>query len=117
MQPVSCNTLTAYKWGEGGVGWPLVDTDGLLVFEETMAPGCIEKRHYHKKATQCFYILEGTALMKVDGQNIVLVQDMALHIQPETDHAIANEMSNEIRFLVISAPSTRSDRHEIGVKK
>ena len=117
MQPVSCNTLTAYKWGEGGVGWPLVDTDGLLVIEETLAPGCSEKRHHHKKATQFFYILEGTASMKIDGQNIVLAQGMALHIQPETDHAIANESSNEVRFLVISAPSTRSDRHEIGVKK
>jgi len=76
MQPVSRSTQTAYKWGEGGVGWPLVDTDGLLVVEETMAPGFSEKRHHHK-ATQCFYILEGTALMKIDGQNIVFVQGMA----------------------------------------
>ena len=116
MQPVSCNTLTAYKWGEGGVGWPLVDTDGLLVIEETLAPGCSEKRHHHNKATQCFYILEGTALMKIDGHNVVLAQGMALHIQPRTDHAISNESSNEIRSLVISAPSRRSDRHEIVVK-
>ena len=117
MQPVSRSTQTAYKWGDGGVGWPLVDTDGLLVVEEPMAPGCSEKCHHHNKATQCFNILEGTALMKIDGQNIALVKGMALHIQPGTDHAIANESSNEIRFLVISAPSTRSDRHEIGVKK
>ena len=47
MQPVSRNTQTAYKWGEGGVGWPLVDTDGLLIIEETQAPGCSEKRHHH----------------------------------------------------------------------
>ncbi len=78
MQPVSCNTQTAYKWGEGGVGWPLVDTDGL---------------------------------------NVALAQGKALHIPPGTDHAITNESSNEIQFLVISAPSTRSDRHEIVVKK
>ena len=116
MQPVSRSTQTAYKWGEGGVGWPLVDTDGLLVIEETLAPGCSEKRHHHKKATQFCYILEGTALMKIDGQNIVLAQGMALHVQPRTDHVIANESSNEIRFLVISAPTTQSDRHEIVVK-
>ena len=116
MQPVSRNTQTAYKWGEGGVGWPLVDTDGLLVIEETLAPGCSEKCHHHNKATQCFYILEGTALMKIDGHNVVLAQGMALHIQPRTDHAIGNESSNEIRFLVISAPSTWSGRNEIVVK-
>ena len=78
MQQVSCNTQTAYKWGEGGFGWPLVDTDG---------------------------------------RNVALALGMALHIQPGTDHAIANESSNEIKFLVISVPSTRSDRHEIVVKK
>ena len=117
MQPVSCNTQTAYKWGEGGVGWPLVDTDGLLVIEETLAPGCSEKRHHHNIATQCFYILEGTALMKIDGLNVALAQGTTLPIPPGTDHAITNETSNEIQFLLISAPSTRSDRHEIVVKK
>jgi len=78
MQPVSCNTQTAYKWGEGGVGWPLVDTGG---------------------------------------PKVALARGMALHIPPGTDHAITNESSNEIQFLVISAPSTRSDRREIVVKK
>ena len=116
MQPVSRNTQTACKWDEGGVGWPLVDTGGLLVIDETLAPGCSEKRHHHNKATQCFHILEGTASMKTAGHHVVLARGMALHIQPETDHAIANESSNEVRFLVISAPSTRSDRHEIVVK-
>ena len=55
--------------------------------------------------------------MKTDGHNRILVPGMALPIQLETDHAIANESFNEVRLLVISAPSTRSDRHEIGVKK
>ena len=54
MQPVSRSTQTAYKWSEGGVRWPLVDTDGLLVVEEAMAPDCSEKCHHHNKATQCF---------------------------------------------------------------
>ena len=117
MHPVSCNTQTAYKWGDGGVGWPLVDTDGFMFIEESLAPGCSEKRHRHNIATQCFYILEGTALMKIDGLDVALAQGMALHIPPGIDHAITNESSNEIRILVISAPSTRSDRHEIVVKK
>jgi mannose-6-phosphate isomerase-like protein (cupin superfamily) len=37
---------------------------------------------------------------------------MALHIPPKTRHAIVNQTDEEIRFLVISAPSSRSDRHE-----
>jgi len=117
MQPVLRNTQTAYKWGEGNVGWPLIDTDGLSVIEETLATGCSENcHHHHNKATQCFYILVDTALMKIDGHNIVFAQGMAVHIHLGNDHAIANESSNEIPCLVISAPSTRSDRHEIVVK-
>lgn len=54
MQPVSRSTQTAYKWGEGGVGWPLVDTDGLLAIEETMAPGCSESATITTKLLNVF---------------------------------------------------------------
>ena len=36
MHPASRDTQTAYQWGDGGVGWPLVETEGLLVIEETL---------------------------------------------------------------------------------
>ena len=49
MQPVSRSTQTANKWGKGGVGWPLVATDGLFVVEETMATGWSVKRPHHNK--------------------------------------------------------------------
>ena len=28
MHPASRDTQTAYQWGDGGVGWPLVETEG-----------------------------------------------------------------------------------------
>ena len=54
MHPVSKSTKKAYQWGDGGFGWPLVETVGLLVVEETLAPGSSEKHHYHNQAAQCF---------------------------------------------------------------
>ena len=48
-----------------------------------------------------------------DGQNVEINTGMALHILPETSHAIVNKTGEEIRFLVISAPSSRGDRHEV----
>ena len=114
MHPVSKSTKKAYQWGDGGVGWRLVETEGLLVIEETLAPGCGEKPHYHMHAAQCFYLLSGRAMMQVaDGQNVEIETGMALHIPPETHHAIVNQTGEEIRFLVISAPSLRGDRHEV----
>ena len=69
MHPVSKSTKKAYRWGNGGIGWPLVETKGLLVVEETLAPGCSEKHHYHNQAAQCFYMLAGRAVMQfADGQ-------------------------------------------------
>jgi len=29
MYPASRDTAKAYQWGDGGVGWPLVETEGL----------------------------------------------------------------------------------------
>ena len=113
MHPVSKSTIKAYRWGNCGIGWPLVETKGLLVVEETLAPGSSEKHHYHNQAAQCFYMLVGRAVMQfADGQTVEIDAGMALHIPPETGHAIDNQSDEEIRFLVISAPSTRGDRHE-----
>lgn len=113
MRPVSKSTKKAYRWGNGGMGWPLVETKGLLLVEETLAPGCSEKYHYHNQAAQIFYMLAGGAVMRfADGQSVEIDTGMALHIPPETSHAIVNQTDEEIRFLVISAPSSRGDRHE-----
>ena len=113
MHPASRDTQKAYKWGDGGVGWRLVETEGLLVIEETLAPRCGEKHHYHNQAAQCFYMLAGCAVMQfADGRHVEIDTGMALHIPPETGHAIDNQSDEEVRFLVISAPSSRGDRHE-----
>ena len=116
--PVSRNTQKAYKWSDGGVGWPLVETEGLLVIEETLAPGCGEKHHYHNQAEQCFYMLAGCAVMQLaDGHHVEIDTGMAIHITPKTIHAIVNQTDKEIRFLVMSAPSSRGDRHEVEQEK
>ena len=118
MHPVSKSTKKAYQWGDGGIGWPLVETMGLLVVEETLAPGSSEKHHYHNQAAQCFYMLVGRAVMQfADGQSVKIDTGMALHIPLEIFHAIVNEAGEAIRFLVISAPSSRGDRHEVEREK
>ena len=114
MHPVSKSTKKAYQWGDGGIGWPLVETMSLLVVEETLAPGSSEKHHYHNQAAQCSYMLAGRAVMQfADAQNVEIDTGMASHIPPETCHAIVNQTGEEIRFLVISTPSSRGDWHEV----
>ena len=118
MHPVSKSTKKAYQWGDGGIGWPLVETMGLLVVEETLAPGSSEKHHFHNQAAQCFYMLAGRAVMQLaDGQSVKIDTGMALHIPPEICPAIVNKTGEAIRFLVISVPSSRGDRHEVEREK
>jgi len=116
MRPASCQTQQPYQWGDGGSGWRLVDQDNLSVIEETLLPGTAEVMHFHAAAEQCFYMLEGCAVMHVETTPVTLTCGMALHIPAGTSHAISNNSDQTIRFLVISTPSTRNDRHEMAGK-
>jgi len=49
--------------------------------------------------------------MHIASDMVRLDTGMALHIPPGTVHAITNDSQQKIRFLVISAPTTRGDRH------
>jgi len=53
--------LRQYAWGRGCTGWELADEDALSVKQESMPPGTSERWHFHEKALQVFYILEGVA--------------------------------------------------------
>jgi mannose-6-phosphate isomerase-like protein (cupin superfamily) len=111
MQPTSRHSEQIYHWGDGGAGWRLVDEAGLSVIEETLEPGTGEMLHYHQRAAQCFYMIDGTAIMHIAKDTVRLDTSMALHVPPGTVHAITNDSRQTIRFLVISAPTTRGDRH------
>jgi quercetin dioxygenase-like cupin family protein len=113
MHPASRDTQTLINGVMAELAGHLSRPKGLLVIEETLASGCGEKHHYHNQAAQCFYMLAGRAVMQfAEGQTVKIDTGMALHIPPKTRHAIDNQTDEEIRFLVISAPSSRGDRHE-----
>jgi len=65
--PVSAEAAEHYRWGEVCDGWHLVRSEGLSVIEERMPAGAREQRHFHTKARQFFYVLEGELTMEVEG--------------------------------------------------
>jgi len=62
------HTAEHYQWGDGCDGWHLVRTPSLSVIEERMPPGTQATRHYHRAATQFFYVLEGWLSIEVEGR-------------------------------------------------
>src|SRR5215213_7498024 len=112
---INKDTAEHYTWGEGCDGWHLIKRPELSVIHERMPPGTTEARHYHECARQLFFVLAGTATLEIDGERETLVPRQALEVPPGVPHQIFNESDGDIEFLVISQPTTRGDRVNIGV--
>lgn len=101
-----------YIWGNNCLGWRLVDTTDLSIIEEEMPPGTEEAFHHHARSNQFFFILEGTAFFQLDGKAFIVNPHEGLFVESGKVHKISNKTDNQLKFLVISNPTTRNDRHE-----
>jgi mannose-6-phosphate isomerase-like protein (cupin superfamily) len=88
----------------------VVDHDDLSVIHERMPPGTGEKRHYHSRSRQFFFVLAGEATLEADGQVETLREQEGLEVPPGTPHQIFNRSGAPLEFLVISQPTTAGDR-------
>ena len=104
--------LKHYMWGKGCDGWNLVDEPGLSVKQERMPPHTEETEHYHQKARQFFFILEGTAVFETAEGRVEVGARQGLEIEPGLKHRIKNESETELVFILCSQPSTANDRYE-----
>lgn len=102
-----------YRWGAGSEGWHLLNRAELSVIQERVPPGDRERRHFHSKARQFFYVLEGRAVLEVDDARFELAAGQALEIPPGTRHQFVNESTEPVTFLVISAPHSHGDRTNV----
>jgi len=113
-RPVSTETAEHYVWGEVCDGWRLLDQADLTVIQERVPPGAAETHHVHSKARQFFYVLSGTATMEVGAERVTIGAGQGLHVAPGEAHRFVNTSQDDVHFLVISAPTTRGDRVELG---
>ena len=104
-------TVEHYKWGHAD-GWRLLDRQDLSVIQERMPPGSAEVQHLHRHSRQLFYLLEGRIQMELPGDVLTLEPGDAIEIAPGQPHRVRNVSSADALLLVISAPSTASDREE-----
>lgn len=99
-----------YIWGENCDGWHLLKRDDMSLLQERVPVGGTEVMHYHEKARQFFYILEGEGTMNFEDGEVVLRKGQGLEIAPMLKHQFLNRSQADVHFLVISVPSTRGDR-------
>ena len=109
-EPASTATADHYVWGEVCDGWHLVRAENLSVIEERMPPGAEEQRHWHERARQFFYVLEGELTMQFDDRAVILQSRQGIEIAPGLPHQAKNTSNAEVSFLVISQPRSHGDR-------
>ncbi|MBT2118991.1 cupin domain-containing protein [Dyella sp. LX-66] len=113
MKAVSTANAPHYTWGQQCDGWHLLQGFDLSVIEECMPPGTAEVRHRHVRARQFFYVLEGEAVLELEGVAHRLAAREGLHVPPGAAHQMRNETDGELRFIVVSSPKSHGDRETV----
>ena len=107
---ISIENADHYIWGEICEGWHLLKRDDVSVIQERVPAGGAEVIHYHERARQFFYILEGEGTLSFEDHDVIIQKGQGLEISPMRKHQFRNNSSRDVHFLVISVPSTRGDR-------
>ena len=101
------------KWGNNCDAWSLLESEGLVVIHKGMPPQTTEDTHFHSKAQQLFYVVEGVATVKIENDLITVRAGESIHIPNLTIHSIVNRSDEYMSFLVISEPSAVNDRTNV----
>jgi len=110
---VSIENAEHYTWGDVCDGWHLLRHEDMSVIQERVPAGGAEVMHYHRRARQFFYILEGEGRMVFESGEVILRRGEGIEIAPQISHQFRNRSSADVHFLVVSMPSARGDRVEI----
>ena len=110
---VNRNNSQNYIWGGVCDGWILSQDHGLMVIEERMPAGSAEQKHFHKFARQFFYVTDGELTIEVGEQRYAVKAGEGITIEPTILHQARNDGDRDVRFIVISSPTSRGDRFEI----
>lgn len=91
-----------YTWGRMCDGWHLLDGADLSVIQE--------------RVPHLFFVLAGQLNIQIDRLTHTLAAGDAIEVPPGRPHRVRNSAAAgaDASFLVISAPSTRGDRQDLG---
>jgi mannose-6-phosphate isomerase-like protein (cupin superfamily) len=113
LQVVDIKSAERYQWGTASEGWHLLNRTELSVIQERVPPGDRERSHFHSRARQFFYVLEGQAVLEVGGSRVEVRAGQGLEVPPGVPHQFRNESQSAVTFLVVSCPHSHGDRTNV----
>ena len=72
--------------------------------EATLPAGGQTERHHHRISEEMYYLLDGEALMEIDGEERTVAVGDAILIPVGAWHQITNTGTGDLRFLCTCAP-------------
>jgi mannose-6-phosphate isomerase-like protein (cupin superfamily) len=99
-----------YVWGNNCEGWHFLKSEALSVIKERVPSGASEKRHRHIYSRQFFYILNGEAVIEIEGIRHVISANSGIEVPAGMNHKFRNDSNADVEFLVISSPKSHGDR-------
>jgi quercetin dioxygenase-like cupin family protein len=79
------------------------NADGrVTVVEDTLKPGFHLARHYHKKMTEIFYLLEGQVTFNFKDETVVASRGMTINIPPNVTHEVISAIG--ARLITVFSP-------------
>jgi len=103
-------TAEHYHWGQVCDGWRLLERPDLSVIQERIPPGAGEVLHYHSRARQVFFVLDGQLQIQLGDHLFRLSTGDSLEVSPGEPHRVRNVGHVDAAFLVVSTPTTQGDR-------
>lgn len=97
---------TEYDWTNDHIYVKTVGafSDGRVsLVEDTLKPGFHLARHYHKKMTEVFYILEGEMTLVFDDETVVVTAGTTINVPPNVWHEAISE--NGAKMLSLFSPA------------
>jgi mannose-6-phosphate isomerase-like protein (cupin superfamily) len=67
-------------------------------------PRAYVELHRHRIQEQVYHVLDGEAVMEIDGERTVVRRDDIIFIPPGVKHAIYNTGMTDLRFIVVTSP-------------
>jgi quercetin dioxygenase-like cupin family protein len=60
--------------------------------------------HVHDVAEQIYYVISGTGLFILDGEEHIISQGFTVFIPPGVEHSLVNTGDEDIVFVVVTSP-------------
>lgn len=79
---------------------------GILVLKPNETLG----QHYHNEVEEAFYFMEGTPLMKVNGQEYRVAKGDAFRVEPGDVHDIINDTAQSVKMVFMKYPYKPDDK-------